>query len=311
MRLARGVRGLALTAGIIAGVRYQQQYFNMRSYCPSSSDQSSAQSSTLINRLPGLRPGLPWMARYLFRRGAGAAVALLVWSAALLAGGAAFAQESYSPEEMTAAAMVHSGQLHAMESMRICAIQAGDRGGAFPFALHFWKTGNLAETLVSDMVWPAIPPARQAAAEKTRQANAAKFRELFNAADSTGKDRICAALLGQVMSGKMDFSVLAPSEAQVLKGVFDRTPGLRVSKRNADMATGCMKSIWNKGGRDFEAARSTCECSMKVLTENASDEQIDAYLAGLPADPARRQAYMLELGWMQQLMPTILACFAK
>ena len=230
-------------------------------------------------------------------------VLAIAWSTESSAG-------QFSEAQTNAAISARNGKLQMRRFMDACASYAGAKGVVFVFAEHFWQVTNLPFTLAADLIWPEVPDARKRAGDAVREKNARAFDEVFSKADQGGKARICTTLLTDAEKRKSSFDKVAPGDAKILLAVFQSKAELGIVKRNADFTAGCMKRIFNLGGRVFEQAKTACECQTKAITDNASDQELDEWVRELGQNPGNEYGTLLDKPWMKRAGPALSACMS-
>ncbi|WP_386070172.1 tetratricopeptide repeat protein [Tahibacter sp. UC22_41] len=151
---------------------------------------------------------------------------------------------------------------------------AGEHGEEFRFSLRSWQTDNLDASLPADRVLATIPAAQRQTLERQLDTNRR---------DPDGpNDALCDLYSRGLRNGSVDYAKTDADAARILRAIYASDETMRIAKRNADLATGCIKQHYSAGRRDFTPVRRYCDCQTAAITANADDAQIDAWLASLP-----------------------------
>ncbi|HWU53101.1 MAG TPA: tetratricopeptide repeat protein, partial [Tahibacter sp.] len=151
---------------------------------------------------------------------------------------------------------------------------AGEHGEEFRFSLHSWQTDNLDASLPADRVLATIPAAQRQTLE--RQLDTRKRDP------DAPNNALCDLYSRGLRNGSIAYAKLDADAAGILRAIYASDEPMRIARRNADLAAGCIKQHYNAGRRDFAQVRRYCDCQTAAITANADDAQIDAWLANLP-----------------------------
>ena len=181
-----------------------------------------------------------------------------------------------------------------------CAATYRGRGGEyFAFMQSLWVVHHEALSALT------VEGAGDAAVRLSADALPASVR-----ASSAGSviPASCGALEKDMLSHALDFERAFPAEAASLQAVLAARSDPRIVQRNADLTIGCMKKLWNSGGRDAPAASRMCHCNTGVILRSATDEEVDAFLALVASARGNTQEVVEKTPWLRRAQPEMAAC---
>ena len=186
----------------------------------------------------------------------------------------ATAGKSFSDAQRSAAVSIDHGRRRTEASFKQCIARAKD--DEFRISLHIWQVENLDVTLPAERVLATLPADRRAALERLLP---------NDAPNAVPNDALCNLVSTGMRHGDLSYAKTDADAARTLRPIYADDDTLRIAKRNADLALGCVKQNYNMGARDFALMRSGCDCQMHAIISSASDAEIDEWLAHLDTNP--------------------------
>jgi hypothetical protein len=175
---------------------------------------------------------------------------------------ASFAAQ-YSEEERNAAVNAGNHKKQTLQALQSCStFHIGPASNYFQFLEYLWSHNNQAISMAAEKVLPASLTASGSKEGLSAPAN----------------PQICDALSKKTRSLQLDFVNAYPADAKLLSAIFDANSAWKIKIRNDDFTVGCVKSFWNRGDKDFESVKSTCDCQTAVLLKSATEPQISAWV---------------------------------
>lgn len=227
----------------------------------------------------------------------------LALSLCLLAATSVARAQPFSEVLVNAAIGAYNGNLHMHRVFGTCATYFPSRADVFLFADYFWQVDNLPFSLVGNVVLRDAPESARQGAALAREKQIRELDETFARLGDAGRARACQSFL----DANESFKTIAPDAAKVLSPLFESSPELRIEKRNADFTVGCMKRVFQIGGRVFEKARAVCECQTKAITDHASNAELDQWVDDLTRNRGNEFA-TLSRPWMERASRALSAC---
>lgn len=195
-----------------------------------------------------------------------------------------------SPEQQ-AAQKAYVAESYVPWVLRRCGSVMPEVAEPVRFFEHFWRTDELAVTLAAQPLWSAADEATRKAQDHALDEKIVGFDTAMGSTDARGRQALCDDFIQHVLDGAYNFQAVDPDSAKVLTTVFDSHPELVRKKRNADFVTGCMKGVWNAGGRDFPKAKGYCDCIIhKTILDGRSDEEVDRRIVEIKGHAPDAQA---------------------
>jgi len=181
----------------------------------------------------------------------------------------------YSEEQKSAAVRVELAR-HRLSAIGDRCVSR-DGGDVRRFVWHLTEIENLDVTLPADKVLATISTEQYQKLQGTIRNDTP-----YPAPDAVDCEEFDAELRRDHL---VYYAIIEPAAAKILRAIYASDETMRIVKRDADLAAGCIKQAYNAGARAFAATRSQCECHTRAIKHNASDAQIDAWLAALDTKP--------------------------
>lgn len=196
-------------------------------------------------------------------------------------------------------------------AVEACSSFLGDAGYAFKFFEYFWSFDNLAVSEAADSAWGAIPDKRKGEIRGKLATESSSYISEFNARDRAEKRAFCSGVINRMASKGLNFSNALPNDSEQLVSKFKKSTYDRSAKRNADLAIGCVKGVYNNGGKSLDSAKRFCDCQTRSILHYASDKEIDDWLNGLSSDTKFNERNLLNKTWYKKASDSLASCVLK
>jgi hypothetical protein len=200
---------------------------------------------------------------------------------------ASFAAQ-YSEEERNAAINAGNHKKQTLQALQDCSsFHIGPASNYFKFLEYLWTSNNLATSMAADAVLGiSVGDAKRAA----------------EGSGATVNPQICDALSKKTRGLQLDFVNAYPADAKLLSTIFDTNNAWKIKIRNADFTVGCVKSYWNRGEKDFEAVKSSCDCQTATLLKTGSEQQISAWVSDIGLLGVEAASSKESNSWLRSVM---------
>lgn len=233
----------------------------------------------------------------------------LVLALLLVAAANAGSAQVFSEGQQAAAIAFMAHRHQVQTTLQACAERFEDKGGPmFRFSEYFWQAEQQPLALAADKVWAGLAEAKKQAAGAAQAKAARVHGDGFAKAGPRNQFQSCDDALKKGRSGQLRFEAAAPADAALLSALFGSAESLRVARRNTDFTIGCVKRVFNGGGRDLARARATCECQTRAMVAAASDRELDDWVAEMAGHGGKAVASALDKAWFKKAGPALSAC---
>lgn len=183
--------------------------------------------------------------------------------------------DAYSDQQKSAAVSVDLARRNINKIGERC-LSSNISNETMRFILYLNKMDNMDVTLPADKILAAIPPSQ-------RQ----QLEQLLGGGEATDNGNSCGSSLYQRLHDKAHntYADVDINAAKTLRAVFAVNSAMRIDKRDQDLTTGCIKQRYNIGVREFDITLAQCECMTRAIKRNATDPEIDSWLASLGKSP--------------------------